>query len=88
MSLRFFIGIYLCVVMAASGLAYSKHLQRRYFIELQALQLNHNKLQTEWEQLLLEESAWSNEMRIEKIATQKLGMQTLEYSDLVMLELD
>ena len=88
MSLRFFIGIYLCWVIAESGLAYSKHFQRRYFIELQALQLNHNKLQTEWEQLLLEESAWSNEMRIEKIATQKLGMQTLDYSDLVMLELD
>jgi len=63
-------------------------LQRRYFIELQALQLNHNRLQTEWEQLLLEESAWSNEIRIEKIATQKLGMQALDYSDLVMLELD
>ena len=88
MKLRMFLILYLAVVLTAAGLAYSKHLQRKYFIQLQSLQASQHKLQTEWEKLLLEESAWSNESRIEKIATQKLGMQILQYSDLMMLELD
>ena len=82
-----FITLYLAVVMSASGLVYSKHLERRYFIELQAMEEKTLHLQTEWEQLLLEESAWSNQARIEQIASTKLGMHLLEYSDVVMLEL-
>ncbi len=78
---------YLVVVVSASGLVYSKHLQRRYFVELQALQETGSKLQTEWEQLLLEESAWSNQSRIEQIANNELGMRLVNHSDVVMLEL-
>ena len=88
MKLRLLLIFYLMVVVTAAGLAYSKHLQRKYFIQLQSLQASQNKLQTEWEKLLLEESAWSNEARIEKIAIQKLDMQILQYSDVQMLELD
>ena len=88
MKLRVFLILYLMVVLTAAGLAYSKHLQRKYFIQLQSLQASQNKLQTEWEKLLLEESAESNEARIERIAKQKLDMQILQYSDLIILELD
>lgn len=88
MKLRVFLILYLMVVLTAAGLAYSKHLQRKYFIQLQSLQASQNKLQTEWEKLLLEESAVSNEARIERIAKQKLDMQILQYSDLIILELD
>jgi len=82
-----FMSFYLAVVISASGLVYSKHLQRRYFVELQALQETGSQLQTEWEQLLLEESAWSNQARIEQIANDALGMHLLEHSDVVMLEM-
>ena len=78
---------YLAVVISASGLVYSKHLQRRYFVELQTLQNQSLQLQTEWEQLLLEESAWSNQARIEQIANDQLGMRLVNHSDVVMLEL-
>ena len=44
-------------------------------------------LETEWEQLLLEESAWSNQARIEQIANAELGMRLVNHSDVVMLEL-
>ena len=87
MKLVALLGLYLLVIMSASGLVYSKHLQRRHFVELQALQEMGSQLQTEWEQLLLEESAWSNQARIEQIANNELGMHLVNHSDVVMLEL-
>jgi len=78
----------LIVVISASGLVYSKHLQRRYFVELQTLQETESQLQTEWEQLLLEESAWSNQARIEQIANSELGMHLVNHSDVIMLEME
>ena len=87
MRLSLLISFYLVVVMSASGLVYSKHLQRRYFVELQTLQEVESHLQTEWERLLLEESAWSNQARIEQIANNKLGMHLVKHSDVVMLEM-
>ena len=87
MKASLFAALYLAVVISASGLVYSKHLERRYFIELQTMQEKTSQLETEWEKLLLEESAWSNQARIEQIATTKLNMHLLEYSDVVMLEL-
>ncbi|MEM7304304.1 MAG: cell division protein FtsL [Pseudomonadota bacterium] len=83
-----FIALYLGVVLSACGLVYSKHLERRYFMELQALEEQSLQLQTEWERLLLEESTWSNQARIEQIASNELNMHLLEYSDVVMLRLD
>jgi len=82
------ISFYLIVVISASGLVYSKHLQRRYFVELQTLQETESQLQTEWEQLLLEESAWSNQARIEQIANSELGMHLVNHSDVIMLEME
>lgn len=87
MKLTGLISFYLVVVISASGLVYSKHLQRRHFVELQALQEVGSQLETEWEQLLLEESAWSNQARIEQIANTELGMHLVNHSDVVMLEL-
>ena len=80
------IAMYFAVVVSAMGLVYSKHLQRRYFVELQHVQEQGAQLETEWEQLLLEESAWSNQARIEQIANSKLGMHLVKHSDVVMLE--
>ena len=83
-----FFTLYVAVILSASGLVYSKHLERRYFIELQAMETRSLHLQIEWERLLLEESAWSNQSRIEQIASNELNMHLLEYSDVVMLRLD
>lgn len=87
MKLSSLLVLYLAVVLSASGLVYSKHLQRRHFVELQVLQEQGSELRTEWEQLLLEESAWSNQARIEQIANSKLEMHLVHHSDVVMFEL-
>ena len=86
MKLATLLMLYVAVVISATGLVYSKHLQRRYFVELQSVQEQGAQLETEWEQLLLEESAWSNQARIEQIASSKLGMHLVKHSDVVMLE--
>ena len=86
MKLAALFTLYFAVVISATGLVYSKHLQRRYFVELQYVQEQGAQLETEWEQLLLEESAWSNQARIEQIANSKLGMHLVKHSDVVMLE--
>ena len=88
MKLSALLVFYIAIVISASGLVYSKHLQRRQFVKLQALQAQSLRLQTEWERLLLEESAWSNQARIEQIASRRLGMRLVNYADMVMLELN
>ena len=88
MKFTMFLLFYLTVVFSASGLVFSKHLHKRYFVELQTLEEQGLRLQTEWEQLLLEESAWSNQARIEQIAQAKLKMHLVGHADVVTLELD
>ena len=62
------------VLTTAVGLVYSKHLTRKLFVELQQLKHEVVSLETEWGQLQLEQSAWSDHGRIEQIARERLGM--------------
>tara|TARA_R110000868_G_scaffold410505_4_gene698791 strand:+ start:20099 stop:20437 length:339 start_codon:yes stop_codon:yes gene_type:complete len=59
-----------------SGLAvvYGKDLNRRLYVDLQTQTFQHNELQTEWGQLLLEQSTWTMQGRVENIAQSQLGM--------------
>jgi cell division protein FtsL len=58
----------------AIGLVYSKHKTRKLFVELQLLNKEVISLNTEWGQLQLEQSAWSDHGRIEQIARKRLDM--------------
>lgn len=64
----------LAVLTTAIGMVYSKHLTRKLFVELQQLKNEVVSLETEWGQLQLEQSAWSDHGRIERIARERLGM--------------
>ncbi len=67
------------VVMAtAIGLVYSKHKTRVLFVELQQLNKEVVSLNTEWGRLQLEQSAWSDHGRIERIARERLDMSLPE----------
>lgn len=52
-----------------------RHESRLHFAELQRLHNERDALNTEWEQLLLEEGAWSQHGRIEQVARTRLGMK-------------
>ncbi len=67
----------LLVLMLGSALAVitTAHLTREQYARLQRLEQEEDQLQTEWGQLLLEESAWSSPARIEKLASERLNMR-------------
>jgi len=62
------------VMTSAISVVYSKHTNRKLFIELQQLNKNIDDLNIEWGKLQLEEGTWSDHGRIEKIARTKLNM--------------
>lgn len=66
----------LVVLVVASSLAvsWSVHETRRLTSQAQQLQREHDRLQTEWGQLLLEHSTWGSYARVEQMARQQLGM--------------
>jgi len=66
--------LFIAVLTTAIGLVYSKHQTRKLFVELQQLNKEVVSLNTEWGQLQLEQSAWSDHGRIEQIARERLGM--------------
>ena len=65
----------IAVMISAIGLVYSKHLSRKLFVELQHLKQQETDLGTEWGRLQLEQSAWTDHGRIERIARERLLMK-------------
>lgn len=74
------------VMSSAISVVYSKHLNRKLFVELQQLNKNIDDLNIEWGRLQLEESAWSDHGRIEKIAQTKLNMMLPGIDSVVYLK--
>lgn len=75
----------ICVFVSGFAVVYSKDYQRRLYIETQNITLHTNQLQTEWGKLLLEQSAWSMQARIERIASSKLNMMVPSAKSIVMV---
>lgn len=69
----------LCVITA-------QHQSRKLFVEIQSLEKVQDDLNEEWTRLLLEQSTWATDSRIEKIARGELEM--IPPDDNVMLVLD
>jgi len=66
--------LFCLVLTSAILLVYSKHQSRKLFVELQQLRVEVDALNTEWSQLQLEQSAWSEHGRIESVARERLSM--------------
>ncbi|MFB9147882.1 cell division protein FtsL [Halomonas alkalicola] len=62
-------------LVSALAVITTTHLTREQYGRLQQLEREQNQLQTEWGQLLLEESAWSSPARIERLAMERLEMR-------------
>ena len=80
----------LLVLVLFSGLMVVKttHENRFAFNELQVLREEANQLEVEWGQLLLEQSTFGLDGRIEQKATRELQMQVPRISDIVMVNLN
>ncbi|MCL5261372.1 MAG: cell division protein FtsL [Gammaproteobacteria bacterium] len=80
------LAIVLCVLLSALGLVYIKDLNRRMFINFQQLQTQTEYLQSDSSKLLLEESAWSAQARVQQVAEQQLNMQLPPSADIVTIK--
>ena len=59
---------------SAAGAIYCKHRAREMFVELEQLNGRRDNLEIEWGQLQLEQSAWSTQAFVERVASTKLHM--------------
>lgn len=80
------IGILL--LLTALAIVYFKHNNRQLLIELHDLQSHRDALNSEWSQLLLEESTLISHSRVERIATEELHMFVPKDKDIVWISKD
>lgn len=83
-----FSTLVLAIIVMISGIAvvYLSDLNRRVFMDLQDAQSYQNQLRLDWGKLLLEQSTWSSQTRVQSIAEQRLAMSPPISSEIVMIK--
>lgn len=66
--------LWVAVLVSAIGVVSVRNEARSLFIELERLSAERDRLNIEWGQLQLEQSAWSNHGFVEGVASDKLRM--------------
>ena len=67
-------ALWLTALGSAAGAVWVKHHTRGMFMQLQQLSQQRDNLDIEWGQLQLEQSSWSTQAFVERVATTKLHM--------------
>jgi len=75
--------LFIAIFFSAFQVVMSRHEARKLFVEIQALEKNRDDLNEEWTRLLLEQSTWATDVRIETIARNELAMRSPRDSVLV-----
>jgi len=73
------------VVLSALAVVSSSYQSRTTFHELQLLRNQSNQLEVEWGQLLIEQSTFGLEGRIERKAMEELEMKVPDWSRIIMV---
>ena len=76
--------LFLVVLVVAISVVYTKHINRKYFVELQVLHQQQDAMNVEWGQLQLEKSTFATSSEIEKSAREKLGMDQPKYKEMIV----
>ena len=66
--------LWLAVLASAIAVVRARHEARTLFVQLEQLSAERDRLNIEWSQLQLEQSAWSNHGFVERVASQRLHM--------------
>ncbi|MEX1032693.1 MAG: cell division protein FtsL [Cellvibrionaceae bacterium] len=77
--------LWLAVVVSGVGVAYTTHLSRQLFNELEAKRRVTGNLHVEWGQYLLEQSTWAAYGRVENIAADELDMRTPAHESIIII---
>lgn len=84
---QLFVGALLvAVLVSALGVSLSAHITRQLFANLQQASLQRDELESEYEKLLLEQSAWASYSRLDQLARNDLNMRTPLTQDMVLVE--
>ena len=67
--------LFISTFISALEVVISRHEARKLFVEIQDLEKTRDDLNEEWTRLLLEQSTWATDVRIEAIARNELGMR-------------
>jgi cell division protein FtsL len=86
-NLQRLVAVFLCtlVILSAFGVVRASHETRVMYRELQVLQKTQDDLESEYEKLLLEQSAWSNNTRVDQIARGDLQMIAPDVAKIVVM---
>lgn len=79
-------GLAILVVLSGFANIYLRHQHRLMFNALQTQQQHRDMLNTEWQQLLLEQSTWSFQHFVEQKARDRLDMVFPESIDRLVVE--
>lgn len=63
--------LWLAVLVSAIAVVRARHQARTMFMQLESLSAERDRLNIEWNQLQLEQSAWSNHGYVERVARVK-----------------
>jgi cell division protein FtsL len=73
--------LWLAVLASATGVIYSRHRARELFVRLEKLYAERDRLDMEWGRLQLEQSTWSSDGFVERVANAKLEMSLPQTRD-------
>ncbi|HKI74082.1 MAG TPA: cell division protein FtsL [Pseudomonadales bacterium] len=73
------------VVVSSLGVVYTAHETRQAYAQLQDLQENRDSLDNEYEKLLLEQGAWANYSRVDRVSHDQLKMTSPKPEDIVVV---
>lgn len=79
-------GLGLAVVASAIAVVYAEYESRRYFVELEDLRKQRDRLDREWRNLRLEQSTWAVHGLIEKNARERLGMHMPSAAEIEVID--
>lgn len=81
------LGLVAVLLASSIGVVVSAHENRELFNTLSQLQSERDRYQSEWSQLLLEQSALSAHGRVEKLAAERFNMVVPGRQDIVLVPL-
>lgn len=74
--------LWLAVLASAIAVVRARHEARTLFVQLEQLSAERDRLNIEWGQLQLEQSAWSNHGFVERVASERLDMTLPQPADI------
>jgi cell division protein FtsL len=81
-----FASLVLAVFISALYVVIAQNKARVLFVEIQELESEHNRLNEDWTRLLLEQSTWATDARVEEVARGQLDMKSPDNSSVVIIK--